>query len=66
MTTVPVRLASRVDIGEPQTLFPMSPGGWSDYDVAGDGSRFLVVENLPSADSNGITVTTNWPSRLRR
>jgi len=66
MTTVPVRLASRADIGEAQTLFPMSPGGWRDYDVARDGSRFLVVENLPSPDSNAITVTANWPSLLRR
>lgn len=66
MTAVPIRLASSVELGPSRSLFRMSPDGWKDYDVTGDGSRFLVVENLPDPDANAITVTTNWISRLRR
>lgn len=66
MTAVPIRLGSAVEVGRSRALFRMSPEGWSDFDVTGDGSRFLVVENLPAPDANAITVTANWLSTLRR
>jgi hypothetical protein len=62
-----IRLASSdVQIGAPQRLFRIDPAGWRDYDVTGDGERFLAVVNVPVADADAIAVTTNWLSLLKR
>ncbi|HEY3202416.1 MAG TPA: protein kinase [Thermoanaerobaculia bacterium] len=67
MTATRIRLASSdVQIGAPQRLFRIDPAGWRDYDVTGDGDRFLVVVNVPAADADVIAVTTNWLSLLKR
>jgi len=67
MIVAPVRLGSSdVQIGTPQRLFRIDPAGWRDYDVRGDGERFLAVVNVPVADADAISVATNWPSLLKR
>jgi Tol biopolymer transport system component len=67
MMATRIRLASSdVQIGAPQRLFRIDPAGWRDYDVTGDGERFLAVVNVPVADADAIAVTTNWLSLLKR
>ena len=66
MIATPIRLASEVQVGDPQRLFRIDPVGWQDYDVTGDGERFLVAANVPAPDADAITVTVNWTSALKR
>jgi Tol biopolymer transport system component len=65
MIATPIRLTSEAEIGAPQRLFRLDPAGWQDYDVTGDGERFLAVVNVPAPDADAITVTVNWPSLLK-
>jgi eukaryotic-like serine/threonine-protein kinase len=64
MIATPVRLSSEVQVGAQQRLFRIDPAGWQDYDVTGDGERFLVVVSVPVPDADAITVTVNWLSRI--
>ena len=64
MIATPIRLASEAQVGDPQRLFRIDPAGWQDYDVTGDGERFLAVVNVPVPDADAITVTVNWLSRI--
>jgi len=64
MIATPIRLASEVQVGAPQRLFRIDPAGWQDYDVTGDGERFLAVVTVPVPDADAITVTVNWLSRI--
>ena len=66
LIATPVRLASEVQVGAPQRLFRIDPAGWRDYDVTGDGERFLALETVPVQDADAITVTVNWTSALKR
>ncbi len=64
MIATPIRLSSDVQVGAPQRLFRIDPEGWQDYDVTGDGERFLAVVTVPVPDADAITVTVNWLSRI--
>ncbi|HEY6051332.1 MAG TPA: hypothetical protein VIZ58_08775, partial [Thermoanaerobaculia bacterium] len=64
MIAAQIRLTSEAEIGAPQRLFRLDPAGSQDYDVTGDGQRFLAVVNVPAPEADVITVTVNWPSRL--
>jgi len=66
MIATPVRLAATAEIGEARALFRIGAAGWTDYDVAADGARFLAVANIPVQDADAIAVTTNWLSLLPR
>jgi Tol biopolymer transport system component len=66
MIGAPIHLASEVQFGAPQRLFRIDPAGWQDYDVTGDGQRFLALVNMPVPDADAITVTVNWTSALKR
>jgi eukaryotic-like serine/threonine-protein kinase len=64
MIAMPIRLGSEAQVGEPRRLFRIDSTGWRDYDVTGDGERFLAVVNVPAPDADAITVTVNWLSRV--
>jgi Tol biopolymer transport system component/predicted Ser/Thr protein kinase len=64
MIATPIRLASEAQVGAPQRLFRIDPAGLQDYDVTGDGERFLAVVTVPVPDADAITVTVNWLSRI--
>ncbi len=66
MVATDIELGSSVRVGASRPLFRMNPAGWQDYDVTGDGQRFLVVANMPAPDADAISVTVNWSSLLRR
>ena len=66
MIATSVRLAGGVEVGEARPLFRIDPAGWSDYDVAPDGERFLALANVPIQDADTIAVTVNWLSLLPR
>jgi Tol biopolymer transport system component len=62
MMAVPIRPGSDAPLGDPRALFSIDPAGWRDYDVTGDGERFLAIVNLPAPDADAITVIVNWSS----
>ena len=64
----------RLEIGEPQPLFPLQlgiAGGTAvqlfrrPYDVAPDGERFLVVRRAPDAAPDDAVVVMNWTAALK-
>src|SRR5262249_46186130 len=62
---------SRLEFGAPQALFDLRLAGTSSYfprqfDVAPDGSRFLVIRRADMESADSIVVDVNWTSRLRR
>jgi Tol biopolymer transport system component len=64
-------VAGRLEIKEPQTLFPLQLGVSGElpfhihpYDVSPDGRRFLVIRGTPDADPDGVIVVTNWTAAL--
>lgn len=70
---VPVSLAPTLELGSPHALFedhfliatPFFPG--FDYDVAPDGSRFLMIEpDEPPSEPERIHVVLNWFQELER
>jgi Tol biopolymer transport system component len=50
--------------GAPRTVFVM--GRADEYDVVGDGHRFLAKTLLNDARRNGLQVILNWAEELRR
>ena len=56
-------------LGTPHPLFEMPSGTlWNaanHYDVAPDGQRFLVAEEIPATTPLRITVMTNWSAAAR-
>lgn len=65
MMSVPIRLGDAPEVSAPQTLFSLGADGWRDYDVLGDGTKFLVVMNAGEQPSRFISVTTNWLTALK-
>src|SRR5262249_34551137 len=74
LMAVEVTIAPRFTAGAPRALFhprifngglqPFAPR----YDVAADGTRFLVITASPAIDSPAaapITVVFNWPTALK-
>ncbi|HLN00666.1 MAG TPA: protein kinase, partial [Terriglobales bacterium] len=59
--------ADTVEPSAPRELFPLpaSDIGWSPYDVAADGQRFLV-RATPGQAGQPLTVIVNWPALLNK
>jgi hypothetical protein len=65
--------ASRLEIGEPQPLFPLRTGMNGEvqfhrhpFDVAPDGQRFLLIRPALDAEPDAAVVITNWTALLGR
>jgi Tol biopolymer transport system component/tRNA A-37 threonylcarbamoyl transferase component Bud32 len=56
-----------VEPSAPRELFPLPAVdiGWSPYDVAPDGQRFLV-RATPTQAGQPLTVIVNWPALLKK
>ncbi|MGA9625407.1 MAG: hypothetical protein WBQ65_13120, partial [Bryobacteraceae bacterium] len=59
--------ADAVDPSAPRELFPLPTVevGWSPYDTAADGQRFLV-RATPAQAAQPLTVIVNWPALLKQ
>jgi Tol biopolymer transport system component len=73
LRSVALRLNGSVEIGQPQTLFPLElevsgelPFHVRPFDVSPDGQRFLVIRRAPDAEPDETIVVTNWTSVLGR
>jgi len=56
-------------IGKVQSLFHVNPvpfAGGSNYDVTGDGKKFVVASLAPSQESEPLTVVVNWTALLKQ
>ena len=61
LASYPVRTAPTLEIGAPKTLFRVPGGsGWSAFDVAPDGKRFLAVVRERSANEYPASVVVGW------
>ncbi len=60
---VPVALGSHLEAGAPVPLFHVEPD-IENYDVAPDGSRFLVSTPLKKVRESPIRVIVNWTALL--
>ena len=59
--------AAGLDVSAPTALFDIavSPGARQQYDVTGDGQRFLV--NAVTVESETpVTIVLNWAAGLRK
>jgi Tol biopolymer transport system component len=56
-----------VEPSTPRELFPLPivDSGWSPYDAAPDGQRFLV-RATPAQAGQPLTVIVNWPALLKK
>ena len=71
LTAVPVNAAETFESGPPQRLFqtrvPFLGSIYrSDYEVVGDGRRFLVNTLMEGAAAAPITVVVNWTAGLKK
>jgi len=59
--------ANTVEASAPRVLFPLPwvDDGWSPYDTAPDGQRFLV-RATPGQGAQPLTVIVNWPALLKK
>jgi Tol biopolymer transport system component/predicted Ser/Thr protein kinase len=58
---------STIEVGAVQTLFQVHPATIAlNYDVSGDGTRFLVDSIVEDQASSSIALVTNWTAELRR
>jgi Tol biopolymer transport system component len=62
---VPVTLATNVEAGVPVRLFRVD-SEIQDYDVAPDGSRFLVLTPVEKAPESPLRVILNWTAALKK
>ena len=60
--------ADSVEPSTPRELFPLPAveSGWSPYDTAPDGQRFLVRAIPQQQASQPLTVIVNWPALLKK
>ena len=69
MMVVPLQIEPTFRPGAPRMLFetPFSsnPGGYPNYDVSLDGSRFIMIET-DATELNEIHVVLNWAEELKR
>jgi eukaryotic-like serine/threonine-protein kinase len=63
LMSVPVRLGATFEMGTPTPLFPLRKD--SEYDVSGDGRRFLVLAEDQNQPPPLIKVVLNWTSELQ-
>jgi hypothetical protein len=57
-----------VEASAPRELFPL-PGvenGYSPYEPAADGQRFLVRATPPQQTAEPLTVIVNWPALMKK
>jgi serine/threonine protein kinase len=73
LMAVDVKVGAKFEHGVPRAVVDLPIGGSHDsqgfrYDVAPDGSRFLIISRPASEDtpSVAINVVLNWSARLRR
>ncbi|MBC8647380.1 MAG: PD40 domain-containing protein [Thermoanaerobaculia bacterium] len=64
LMAVPVAPGTGLEAGAPAGLFRMDPP-IENYDVAPDGSRFVVTTRVGSAHQSPLRVILNWPAVLR-
>jgi Tol biopolymer transport system component len=60
----PMTPGARLEAGDPVPLFRVD--GMSNYDVTGDGSRFLVSSSSDPDEDSQVRVIVNWPAALER
>jgi hypothetical protein len=70
LMSVEVRQKSTFQAGVPRELFRMAipdfgPSFPSNYEVVGQGERFLVNTLVPNALSSPISVVLNWTTELK-
>ena len=57
-------------VGKPHRLFASphaaSPAFWSNYDVAPDGQRLLMIKRAALEVPNHINIVLNWQEELKR
>jgi Tol biopolymer transport system component len=61
---VPMAIGPRLEAGAPVPLF-RAEGQIEDYDVAPDGSRFLVSTPAEKVRESPLRVILNWPAALK-
>jgi len=66
LMAVPVRTTPTLKVGRPVPLFTVQGRAWTDFDVSGDGKRFLAVVPQAFAGEQPLTVILNWTSEVRR
>jgi Tol biopolymer transport system component len=74
LMSAPIRPnGGRLEIGDPQPLFPLRLGTGGEvqfsrhpYDVSPDGQRILVVRHAPESEPAGAVIITNWTALLKR
>jgi hypothetical protein len=55
----------RVELGKPQILFATQPAGTSQFEVAPDGKRFLMMQ-APVENSSNLTLVVNRLQELKK
>jgi len=66
MTAVDVQVGASFGNGTPRQLFTYNFPVFSDYSVAADGGRFLMVLDAAAATSPEVRVALNWADELKR
>jgi eukaryotic-like serine/threonine-protein kinase len=66
LMAVPVRTTPKLEVGKAMPLFELQGHAWTDFDVSGDGKRFLAVVPQAFAGEQPLTVILNWTSEVRR
>ena len=64
---VPIRTDTSLEPGRPAALFSAvvrRTRGGPDFEVAGDGQRFLFNQTV--ADASPITIVLNWTAALKK
>lgn len=57
---------SSIEPGPPRQLFPSRRAAIVDFDVKGDGQRFLLVLPDPIAERGTLSAIMNWSQLLTR
>jgi serine/threonine-protein kinase len=71
LTVVPVQAGGGFSVGAATTLFDTRPFGVAgigrNFDVAPDGTRFLMVKELPTpTDAKRLIIVEHWFEELKR
>ena len=54
-----------VELGKPNSLFPVQLTGTGQFELAPDGKRILMFQ-APAENSTNLTLIVNWPQELKR
>jgi dipeptidyl aminopeptidase/acylaminoacyl peptidase len=59
--------ASTIEVGDVQPLFQTHATRFAlNYDVSGDGQRFIVSSIVEGPAASSITLVVNWPAELEK